>query len=73
MPRTSHPPRSGQSCPLRCHPREGGINFAVWSPAAEAVELCLYDAKGEAETQRLAFREHEGGVWHGFLAGAKAV
>ncbi|KUM39715.1 glycogen debranching protein GlgX [Pseudomonas sp. EpS/L25] len=50
---------------------DDGINFAVWSPAAEAVELCLYAAKGEAETQRLVFREHEGGVWHGFLPGAK--
>ncbi len=49
-----------------------GINFAVWAPEAERVELCLYDAKGEHETHRLVFHEKTGSVWHGHFPGGKA-
>ncbi|KTT63728.1 glycogen debranching protein, partial [Pseudomonas oryzihabitans] len=71
MPRTFPRLEAGSPAHYGATVVADGINFAVWSPAAEAIELCLYDAKGEAETQRLVFREHEGGVWHGFLPGAK--
>jgi glycogen operon protein len=48
-----------------------GVNFAVFSEHAEAVELCLYDARGERETARLALHR-SGDVWHGRLPGAGA-
>ena len=42
-----------------------GTNFALFSEAAEAVELCLFDDAG-AET-RVALTEVDGFVWHGYL------
>jgi isoamylase len=42
-----------------------GTNFALFSEAAERVELCLFD---EAGTQnRVALTEVDGFVWHGYL------
>jgi isoamylase len=44
-----------------------GVNFALYSENAEAVELCLFDARDEetrvAVTQRTAF------VWHVYVSG----
>jgi glycogen operon protein len=45
-----------------------GINVAVFSEAAERVELCLFDGKGR-ETDRLALPERTGDVWHGYVTG----
>jgi isoamylase len=42
-----------------------GSNFALFSEAAEAVELCLFDDSG-AET-RVGLTEVDGFVWHGYL------
>ena len=42
-----------------------GTNFALFSEAAEAVELCMFDDAG-AET-RVALTEVDGFVWHGYL------
>ena len=42
-----------------------GTNFALFSEAAEAFELCLFDDAG-AETQ-VALTEVDGFVWHGYL------
>ena len=42
-----------------------GSNFALFSEAAEAVELCLFDDAG-AET-RVELSEVDGFVWHGYL------
>jgi isoamylase len=44
-----------------------GTNFALFSEAADRVELCLIDDAG-AET-RVDIREHEGFVWHVYLPG----
>jgi glycogen operon protein len=45
-----------------------GTRFAVVSPCAEAVELCLLEGDGDdlAET-RVALPERSGDVWHGFF------
>ena len=48
-----------------------GVAFAVFSEHAEAVELCLYDSRGERESARLALHR-SGDVWHGRLPGAGA-
>jgi len=46
----------------------GGVNVAVFSAHAAAVELCLFDASGGTEQQRVALPERNGDVFHGFVA-----
>ncbi len=45
-----------------------GVNFAVFSEAAERLELCLFDDEGR-EVRRLDMPEVSGGVWHGYVPG----
>ena len=59
---------AGSPAPLGAHVRDGGVNFAVHSAAAERVELCLFDADNR-QTTCLDFTERTGAVWHGFLPG----
>ena len=42
-----------------------GTNFALFSEAAERVELCLFDEAGTES--RVALTEVDGFVWHGYL------
>jgi glycogen operon protein len=45
-----------------------GVNFALFSEHASAVELCLFDAPdAPREAQRVALRERSGRVWHAYL------
>jgi len=44
-----------------------GTNFAIFSEAADRVELCLFDDKGEEERFRL--REVDAFVYHAYLPG----
>ncbi len=46
-----------------------GINIAVWSAHADAVELCLFDDTGQRETARIALPGRTGPVLHGHVAG----
>ncbi|MGH3471879.1 MAG: glycogen debranching protein GlgX [Nocardioidaceae bacterium] len=46
-----------------------GTNFAVWSPDATAVYVCLFADDGH-ET-RLELPEHTLGVWHGYVPGVR--
>jgi len=48
-----------------------GVNFALFSEHAEKVELCLFDARGRRETDRIEMREQTDLVWHCYLPGAK--
>ncbi|MDO9597475.1 MAG: glycogen debranching protein GlgX [Azoarcus sp.] len=48
-----------------------GVNFAVWAPDADRMELCLFDDLGETEVRRLDLPCCTDGVWHGFLPGAR--
>ena len=50
----------------------GGVNFALAAPNAEGVELCLFDASGTTQTERLWMPAQTDGIWHGFLPGAAA-
>ncbi len=47
-----------------------GVNFALFSEHAEAVELCLYDRTGLRETERHRLYECTDHVWHGYLPDA---
>jgi isoamylase len=49
---------------------EGGTDFAIWAPAADAVELCLFDQReGRWVETRFALAHREGPIWHGHLVG----
>src|SRR6185295_18037523 len=45
-----------------------GTNFALFSANATKVELCLFDAAGRRELERIALPERTEDVWHGYLA-----
>ncbi len=44
-----------------------GVNFALFSANATAVEVCLFDADGKQEIERIALPEYTDEVWHGFV------
>jgi glycogen operon protein len=47
------------------------VNFALFSEHATKVELCLFDAAGDAhEAARIALPEHTDLVWHAYLPDA---
>ncbi|AKJ27490.1 glycogen debranching protein GlgX [Caldimonas brevitalea] len=48
-----------------------GVNFAVFSENAVAVELCLFDAEGRHERQRILLRERTDDIWHCYLPEAR--
>ena len=48
-----------------------GVNFALFSAHATKVELCLFDAAGKRETERIALPEYTDEVWHGYLPDAR--
>jgi len=51
---------------------EGGTNFALWSNAADAVELCLFnEVNGTLVETRFAMSHRNGPIWHGYLAGVR--
>ena len=62
---------AGAAYPLGAHWDGRGINFALAAPNAHGVELCLFDEHGMNELARLPLRSNTGGVWHGYLDGAK--
>src|SRR6185437_11352656 len=48
-----------------------GVNFSLFSAAAEKVELCLFDPTGRHEVQRIALRERTDEIWHCYLPEAR--
>jgi isoamylase len=46
-----------------------GVNFAVFSENAEAVEVCLFDSDGVRETARIKLPEYTDEVYHGYVRG----
>jgi glycogen operon protein len=63
---------TGRAWPLGAEVRDGGVNFAVFSEHASAIELCLFDDEGRVELARAPLPACSGDVWHGFLPGAGA-
>jgi isoamylase len=64
--------RSGSPAPLGAHWDGEGVNFALYTEHATAVELCLFDgADGIREAHRLPLPERTGLVWHGYLPGLR--
>lgn len=48
-----------------------GVNFALYSEGATAVELCLFDKKDEPPAESLFLPEVSASVWHGYIGGIK--
>jgi len=61
----------GQPWPLGATFDGKGVNFALFSAHAEAVELCLFDERAGRELQRLALPAHTEQVFHGYLEHAR--
>ena len=58
-------PWPGHAYPLGATYDGSGTNFALFSEAAEKVELCLFSARGKES--RVPLVEVDGFVWHGYL------
>jgi isoamylase len=48
-----------------------GVNFALFSAHASAVDLCLFEPTGRRETERFRLPHRTDQIWHGYLDGAK--
>jgi glycogen operon protein len=47
------------------------VNFALFADDAEKVELCLFDAAGAREAERIELKERTAHVWHACLPGVR--
>ncbi len=64
--------QEGLAWPLGATWYPHGVNFALFSAHAEAVELCLYSDDGLNEIARLRLPECTDQVWHGYVEGLPA-
>jgi len=66
----------GHPLPLGARIAGGGVNFALFSRHAGAVDLLLYARPGDAQPERVVAldpaRNRSGDVWHVWIAGAGA-
>jgi isoamylase len=63
--------REGAPSPLGATWDGLGVNFALFSASATKVELCLFDADGRREVERIELPEYTDEVWHGYLPDAR--
>lgn len=62
----------GKSYPLGATWDGEGVNFAIYSEAAEKVELCLFDSSNPRSRQEcISLGEVTAHVWHGYLPGIR--
>ncbi|WP_029352672.1 glycogen debranching protein GlgX [Bosea sp. 117] len=59
----------GRPEPLGVTADADGVNVAVFSAHADAIEFCLFDAEGQREVARLALPSRTGDIFHGHIAG----
>jgi len=69
MPLTKLDVQKGAYDRLGAQLEADGINFALFSGAAERVELCLFSEDGTTEIARVGLPEYTNEVWHGFVPG----
>ncbi len=58
---------NGRAYPLGATYDGDGVNFALFSAHAEKVELCLFDATGTKEQQRITITENDNNIWHVYV------
>ncbi|MFN8593802.1 MAG: glycogen debranching protein GlgX [Thermomicrobiales bacterium] len=64
--------RPGRAFPLGAQWDGAGVNFALFSEHATAVELCLFERPGDPyERDRLSLPERTGHIWHGYVPGLR--
>jgi glycogen operon protein len=63
--------QTGHPWPLGANFDGQGVNFAVFSTHAQAMELCLFDVTGTLELARLNLPTCTNDVWHGYLPNAQ--
>lgn len=68
---TTHEVTTGSPLDLGATPDAEGVNFALFSAHAEAVDLCLFAPDGITETARLRLPAYTDEVWHGYVPGLK--
>ncbi len=64
-----HPLAAGKPNPLGATFDGQGVNFAVFSDHAEAIDLCLFTDDGRKERARIPLLERDGGIWHVYVGG----
>ena len=62
----------GRSYPLGATWDGSGVNFALYSEAAQKIELCLFESHDDREPERVELREVTAFVWHAYLPGVTA-
>ena len=62
---------AGRSFPVGVHVHRNGVNFAVYSPDAHGIEVCLFD-EHDNELGRHRLPARTGDIWHGFIKGLAA-
>ena len=66
------PTLRGQPYPLGATWDGSGVNFAIFSEDAEAIDLCIFtQAYGAPEVERIRLREQTDFVWHVYLPEAR--
>ena len=70
MTETETPLWPGTPHPLGATWDGHGVNFAVFSEHAEAIEVCIFDTRGRREVMRARLPERTDFVWHGYLPDA---
>jgi len=60
---------AGRAAPMGANWDGGGVNFAVFSAHATAMELCLFSPGGRAELARIPFFDRDGDVWTLYVEG----
>ncbi len=63
--------RPGTPYPLGATPDGEGVNFALFSEHATAVELCLFDPAEPSREIRLPVEERTDQVWHAHVSGLR--
>jgi glycogen operon protein len=61
----------GRPDPRGAHWDGEGVNFGLFSEHAEGVDLCIFDATGRRELQRIPLTERTDQVWHCYLPEAR--
>src|SRR5215212_9579547 len=62
----------GRPEPLGVTIMRGGANIAVYSAHAAAIEVCLFDATGTTQLERLPLPYRTGDVFHALIPGLDA-
>ena len=64
-----HPLAAGRPHPLGATFDGQGVNFAVFSEHATAIDLCLFTDDGRKERARIPLLERDGDIWHVYVGG----